>query len=83
MELVAADEPPVLVEPLLDAVIVEDGQGDGCFSYTTRTDEGDWGEVFDETNDLLDQFIPSETCPRWLGRRFSQRSWFKGEVLVL
>ena len=53
MKLIAADKPPVLVETFLDAVIVEDGQGNGCFANTTRTDESDWGEAFGETDDLL------------------------------
>jgi hypothetical protein len=54
LKLVAADKPPVLVELFLDATVVEDAQGDGCFANTTCTDESDWGEAFSETEDLLD-----------------------------
>jgi hypothetical protein len=43
-----------LVEPFLDAIVVEDGQGNGCFPDATCTDESDWGEAFSETDDLLD-----------------------------
>jgi hypothetical protein len=53
LELITADEPPVLVEALLYAIVVEDGKGKGCLSDTTCTDEGDWSEGFDQTNDLL------------------------------
>ena len=31
-ELVAADEPPVVTEPPLDPIIVEDGQDGGCLA---------------------------------------------------
>jgi hypothetical protein len=41
LKLVAADEPPVLVKPFLDAIVVEDGQGNGCFPDPTCTDESD------------------------------------------
>ena len=47
---------------------MEDGQGNGRFPNATRPDEGDWSEAFDETNDPLNQFIPSETGPRRRGR---------------
>ena len=53
-ELVAADEPTVVSEPLLDAVLMEDGQSDGRFSDPPWTDECDWSEVFNEADDLLD-----------------------------
>ena len=82
LKLVAADKPPVFVEPFLDATVVEDAQGNGCLANTTRTDESDWGEAFSETDDLLNQLIPSEEGPWWWGRRFSQYPAFKGEVPV-
>ena len=68
LELVAADKPPVLVEPFLDATVVEDAQGNGCLANTTCTDESDWGEAFSETDNLLSQLIPPEEGPRWWGR---------------
>ena len=54
MELITANKPPVVVKPFLDAIVMEDCQGNGCFPDATCTDEGDWSEVFDETDDLLD-----------------------------
>ena len=53
MELVAADKPPVILEPFLDPIVVKDTQGNGCFPDSTCTDESDWDEVLDETDDLL------------------------------
>ena len=53
LKLVAADKPPVLVESLLDATVMEDAQGDGCLANATCTDESDWSEAFSETDDLL------------------------------
>jgi len=63
-ELVAADETTVASEPFLDAIVVEDGQSDGCFPNSTRADESDWCEMFRKINDLLDQVLASETDPR-------------------
>ena len=45
-ELVAADESAVISEPLFDAIVMEDGESDGCFSDSAGADEGEWGEVF-------------------------------------
>ena len=53
-ELVATNESTVVAEPLLDPIVVENGQGDGCLSDSTSTDECDWGEVLSETDYLLD-----------------------------
>ena len=73
-ELVTADEPAVISEPFLDARVVEDGQGDGRLANTTGADESDRGEVFCETDDLLDQFVATETGPWRLGRELSGRN---------
>ena len=67
-ELVASNEPTVDSKPLLDAVMVEDGQSDGCLPNPPRTDERDWSEMFCEANDLLDQLLASEAGPRRRGR---------------
>ena len=53
-ELVAANEPAVWAEPLLDAIVVEDSEGDRCLPDPTWTDEGNRAKVPCETNDLLD-----------------------------
>jgi len=52
-ELVATDEPTVVSEPFPDAIVVEDGQRDGCFPNPPCADESDWSEVFRETNEVL------------------------------
>ena len=49
-------------------MMVEDGEGDGGFAYPPRTDESEWGQVSCEVNNLLDQIVASETCPRPWGR---------------
>ena len=72
-ELVTADEPTVVSEPFLDAIVMEDSQNDGRFPYPPCTDKGDGGEFFCEANDILDQLVAPETGPRWRGRRFSRR----------
>ena len=72
-ELVAADEPAVVSEPLPDSVVVEDGQSDGSFPDSLCTDEGDRSEILCETDDALDQIVAPETGPRRWGRQFSRR----------
>ena len=67
-ELVATDEPTVVPKLCRDAIVVEDRQGDGRFPNSPGTDESDRCEVFSETNDLVDQFVASETGPRRWGR---------------
>jgi hypothetical protein len=53
-ELVAADEPAVVAKPLLDSIVVENGQGDGGFPDPASADESDWAKAFSETHCLLD-----------------------------
>ena len=70
-ELVTADKPTVISKLFLDAIVVEDGESDGCFPNSPCADESDWSEIFCEADDLLDQILPSETSPRRWGRRLS------------
>ena len=44
-KLVATDESPIITKPPFDAIVVEDGQGDGCFPDATCPDESDWIEI--------------------------------------
>ena len=67
-ELVATDEPTVGPKPFLDAIVVEDAQGDRGFPDPSCSDESDWSETFRETDDLLDQVLASETGPWPWGR---------------
>ena len=53
-ELIAADKSAVIAKTLLDVVVVEDSQCDGCFADSSGTNESDGFEVFGETDDLLD-----------------------------
>ena len=71
-ELVATDESTIASKPCLDAIMVEDGQSDGCFPDPPWTDESDWSEVFSEANDFLDQVVASKTGPRPRGGKFSE-----------
>ena len=79
-ELVTTDEPTVFTETLLDAIVEEDSQSDGCFADPPWTDESDWGEVFSEADDLLDQFVASATGPRRRGRGFTRHATCKYEI---
>ena len=80
-ELVATDEPTVVAKPFLNAIVVENGQGDGSFPNPTRPDESDWCATVGETNDLLDQFVASETGPWRRGWGFSGYARHKYEML--
>ena len=67
-ELVASDEPAILTKPLLDTIVMEDGQSDGRLANPASTDERDWGGTFCKGDDLLDQIVTSETNSRRRGR---------------
>ena len=71
-ELVATDESTVVSEPLLDPVVVENGQGNGRLADSSSTNEGDWDEVLGETSYLLNQFVASKEGPWWRRRKFSR-----------
>jgi hypothetical protein len=62
-ELVATDEPAVVAKPLLDSIVVENGQGDGGFPDPAGADESDWTKVFER-----DGLLPRST------RRVQRRS---------
>ena len=59
-ELIAANESTVVAEPSFDAIVMKDGQGDGCLSDSADTNESDGCEVFGQTDDLLDQLATTE-----------------------
>ena len=62
-ELVTADKSTIVSEPLLDAIVVKDGQSDGCLPNPSWTDESEWCEVLGELDDLLNQIVASKTRP--------------------
>ena len=68
--MVTTDEATVVAKPLLDPIVVEDGQGDGCLANSASTDEGDWSEVLSEIDYLFNQLVTSEEGPRWQRRGF-------------
>ena len=70
-ELVTSNEPTILAKPLLDAMVMKNGQSDRCLADSANTDESDWSQVFGETNDPLNQLVASETGPWCPGRRFT------------
>ena len=63
-ELVTSNEPAILAEPLLDAIMMEDSQGDGRLADSAGTNQSDRSEVFGKPKDPFDQLVTSETSPR-------------------
>ena len=63
-ELVTSNEPAILAEPLLDAIMMEDSQGDGRLADSAGTNQSDRSEVFDKPKDPLDQLVTPEASPR-------------------
>ena len=63
-ELVASDESTVLVKPLLDAMVMKNGQNDGCLADSTGTDEGHGREVYCQSDDIFNQLVTAENSPR-------------------
>ena len=66
-ELVTADEPTVVAEPFLDAIVMEGGQGDRYFADSAGTNKSERSEVSCQTNDLLDQLVASIEDSWWRG----------------
>jgi len=62
-ELVTPDESTVVTKPLLDPVVVENGQGNGGLPDSASTDESDWSKLLGEIDYLLDQLVASEEGP--------------------
>jgi len=79
-EPVATDESTLIAKALLDAMVVEDGHSDRSLPNPTGTDESEWGEVFCETDDLIDQLVAPEQGPRWSGRQFTGYGRFRYEI---
>jgi len=61
---VASDEPTIPVKPLLDAMVMKNGQNNGCLADSTGTNESDGREVFCQSDDIFDQLVTAETSPR-------------------
>ena len=70
--MVATNESAVRTESLLDAIVIEDGQDDGCLSDPTGTNESDGCEAFGQAKDLADQLGASEADPWCRRRRFPE-----------
>ena len=70
-ELVTTNELAAMSKPLLDSIVVKNGQGDGGLANPSGADESDWTKVFGEMDYLLDQLLASKESPRWRGRGFS------------
>ena len=81
--LIATDEPPLMAEPLLDPIVVEDSQSDGGLADSTWTYESNWSEALGQVDYLLDQPVASKDGTRWRGWRFSGYTRLEHQVLVL
>ena len=53
-ELVTTDKPSVVSKLFPDLIMMDDSQGNRCFSNPPYTNEGNGCEVFYKANDLLD-----------------------------
>jgi len=69
-ELIAPDEPAILAEPLLDAVVMEDLQGNGRLANPANTKESNRNQPLRYIDNLLDQLITSKKDSGRRGRWF-------------
>ena len=53
-KLVATDKSTIISEPFLNAIVVEDGEGDGCLPNPPCANESGRFELYGVTDDLLD-----------------------------
>ena len=70
-----------MTKPLLDPVVVEDGQGDRGLADPASTDESDWSELLGQIDYLLDQLVAAEEGPWGQGWRFSGYARFGCEMI--
>ena len=52
-ELVTTNESTIITKPLLDAIVMEDGKGDGSLPNATWSDESEGVEIVCKVNDPL------------------------------
>ena len=71
-EFIATNEPTVMTKPLLDPIVLKNGQGDGGLANSASTNEGDWSKVLSKIDYLLDQLVASEEGPWWQRWGFSR-----------
>jgi len=74
-ESITTNESTVIIKPLLDSVVVEDGQGDRGLADSPSTNQGNRGRLFGETDYLLDQLVASKERPwgrRWRFSRYAR-----------
>ena len=71
-EFVATNESAVVTKPLLDPIVVKNGQGDGCLADSSSTNQGDRDQVLSKFDYLLGQLVASEERPRGQRWRFSR-----------
>jgi len=81
-ELIASDEPTILAKPLLDAIVMEDFQSDGCLANPASTDESNRNQVVCQIDDLLDQLVTPKEDPGRRGRRFTRYPRWKCKNVV-
>jgi hypothetical protein len=70
-EFVTTDESTVVTEPLLDPIVVENGQSDGRLADSASADEGDRNKVLSEIDNLLDELVAPEEGSWGQRRSFS------------
>ena len=63
--MIASDESTAIAKPLLDSIVVEDGEGNGSLANSASADESDWKKLFGEIDHLLDQLVASKENPWW------------------
>ena len=71
----------MVAKPLLDPIVVEDGESDGRLADPAWTNQSNWSGALSEVNYLLDQFVATKDGPRWWGRRFSGYTRLEYQIL--
>lgn len=63
VELATSDKAAIFAEPLLDALMMEDSESDGCLPDPASTNESDGRKAFCQTDNLLYQIFASKADP--------------------
>jgi len=71
-----------MAKPLLDPIVVKNGQGDGGLADTTSTNQGDRDKLLGEIDYPLDQLVASEEGSWGWGWRFAGYARFRCKMIV-
>jgi len=82
-ESIAADKLAVVTKASFDAIVIEDGQRDGCLADSAGTNESSGYEVFGQIDNPSNQVVTSKTGPLRLEKKFIAARWARTRYEIM